>query len=284
MRCRFHFAATFAACLFATSSAWANHPVLVEGNCDSPIPGATLVGVGDCGDFDGDGRIGTAEDTDGADRIFGTISAALGLGTEAAAGTGANQNGQITIVTSGRFAEQIVITAENGNVTLQAAPGVEATIDAVLQADPAGGNASRQTKSGIVVQGVGSTHQVILRNLTIRNWIAGITIASAKVEIIDVRVANNVRFGIRVAGTSRVSIDQSEVIATGFRNNFTDVFPAPDSPAPAIGIAFQDDSYGAVFRTQVSGNFGAGISDTSTGTIKVLDAYLFNNNPNQVGF
>ena len=31
-----------------------------------------------CGDFDGDGRIGTAEDTDGGDRIFGTINAALG--------------------------------------------------------------------------------------------------------------------------------------------------------------------------------------------------------------
>ncbi|HJU53033.1 MAG TPA: hypothetical protein VJ715_00615, partial [Pyrinomonadaceae bacterium] len=51
----------------------ANHPVLVEGNCDSPVPGTTLVAPGTCGDFDGDGRIGTAEDTDGADRIFGTL-------------------------------------------------------------------------------------------------------------------------------------------------------------------------------------------------------------------
>src|SRR5687768_15454871 len=121
----------------------ANHPVFVEGNCDSPVPGTTLVAPGTCGDFDGDGRIGTAEDTDGADRIFGTIgtlSGALGPGTGAAAGTGANFNGTITIVASGRFAELIFIgqsgffpgkgSATPGNVIIQAAPGVNAEIDA----------------------------------------------------------------------------------------------------------------------------------------------------------
>src|SRR5215213_6165623 len=82
----------------------ANHPVYVEGNCDSPVPGSVFVAQGTCGDYDGDGRIGTAEDTDGADRIFGTLRAALGPGTGAAAGTGANHNGLILIVTSGRFA------------------------------------------------------------------------------------------------------------------------------------------------------------------------------------
>ncbi|HWT02475.1 MAG TPA: hypothetical protein VN256_19640, partial [Pyrinomonadaceae bacterium] len=73
----------------------ANHPVLVEGNCDEPAPGTTIITgpAGTCGDYDGDGRIGTAEDTDGADRIFGTLNAALGPGTGAAAGTGANMNG-----------------------------------------------------------------------------------------------------------------------------------------------------------------------------------------------
>src|SRR5436305_14614155 len=94
--------------LFTGGRVSANHPVLVEGNCDSPVPGTTLVSPGTCGDFDGDGRIGTAEDTDGADRIFGTLNAALGPGTGAAAGTGANLNGRILIVASGRFAEQLV--------------------------------------------------------------------------------------------------------------------------------------------------------------------------------
>ena len=59
----------------------ANHPVLVEGESD----------------FDGDGLLGTDEDNDG-DRIFGTLSVAL------AADLGAiNNNGKITIVTTGRF-------------------------------------------------------------------------------------------------------------------------------------------------------------------------------------
>ena len=39
------------------------HTVFVEGNCDSPVPGTTIVTLNTCGDFDGDGRIGTAEDT-----------------------------------------------------------------------------------------------------------------------------------------------------------------------------------------------------------------------------
>lgn len=52
------------------AAALANHPVLVDGNCDSPVPGTTLVTQNSCGDFDGDTRIGSAEDTDGADRIW----------------------------------------------------------------------------------------------------------------------------------------------------------------------------------------------------------------------
>src|SRR5918993_5814851 len=81
----------------------ANHPVLVEGNCDSPVPGTTIVSLGTCGDFDGDGRIGTAEDTDGTDRIFGTIAAALGPGTGAAAGTGARAKKRSTSLAPQRF-------------------------------------------------------------------------------------------------------------------------------------------------------------------------------------
>ena len=88
----------------------ANHPVFVEGNCLNPPAGnPALVPAGTCGDYDGDGLIGTAEDTDG-DRVFGTITAALG------AGTGANQNGRVVIVTSGTFAEVVNITGANGNV------------------------------------------------------------------------------------------------------------------------------------------------------------------------
>ncbi len=195
----------------------ANHPVLVEGNCDSPVPGTTLVSPGTCGDFDGDGRIGTAEDTDGADRIFGTINAAIGPGTGAAAGTGANHNGAVTIVRSGRFAETIYIgqaftgpggvgIASPGNVTLEAAPGVDADINAVLQGDPQGGNTVRQGQPGIAISYLtnADSRVVTLRNLTVRNFDVGIWANNAsKVVIENCRVENNLNAGIRVSNTAR---------------------------------------------------------------------------------
>jgi hypothetical protein len=88
------------------------------------FPGTTSgIIAGTCGDFDGDGRIGTAEDTDGSDRIFATLNAALGPGTGTAAGTGENFNGRILIVTSGRFSEQVLIfNGSTGNLEIEAAP------------------------------------------------------------------------------------------------------------------------------------------------------------------
>src|SRR6185295_14041578 len=209
----------------------ANHPVLVEGNCDSPVPGTTLVAPGTCGDFDGDGRIGTAEDTDGADRIFGTINAAIGPGTGAAAGTGANHNGTVTIVTSGRFAESIYIgqaftgpggvgIPDPGNVTLEAAPGVDADINAVLQGDPSGMNGSRQAQPGIAISYLtnAANRVVTLRNLSVRNFDVGIWANNAsRVVIENCRVENNLNVGIRVSNTARAVISKSAVSATGFR-------------------------------------------------------------------
>jgi hypothetical protein len=263
----------------------------VEGNCDSPVPGTTIVGPpgGVCGDFDGDGRIGTAEDTDGADRIFGTINAALGPGTGAAAGTGANQNGVVTIVKSGRFAENVFIgrsatfvQAVPGNVTLQAAPGVEATIDAVLQGDPAGGNNARQATTGIVVELVSSVagdRRVILRNLTIRNFAEGIRVTNgAHVSMTNVRVENNLNYGIRVRENgTEVVIDQSQVTANGFR-----IGTASPTPSPGHGIVFDLGASGEVSRTEVSGNFGVGIGRDGPSTVTIRDVYLFDNNPDLI--
>ena len=276
--------AVFAASVFASSAALANHPVLVEGNCDSPVPGTTIVSAGTCGDYDGDGRIGIGEDEDGADRIFGTITAALSAGAEGAATTGGNQNALITIVTSGRFAEQIVITGVSaapaagqlGDVTLEAAPGVEAVIDAILQGDPAGGNTVRTGQAGIVIV-TPANRRVIIRNLRVRNWFAGFDIGSASnVSLINVRVSNNAHFGIRVRGTAKVSIDDSEIVATGFRTGVGTAHPL-NPPVPGAGIVFRDASVGAVYRTHISGNFGGAILDQSTGSVTLLDNYLFNN-------
>ena len=75
-----------AAILLFAAPVWANHAVLVEGEAD----------------FDGDGVVGLAEDTDG-DRVFGTIAAALAdLG----------QNGKAIFVERDKDAGRVVIKGD----------------------------------------------------------------------------------------------------------------------------------------------------------------------------
>ena len=268
----------------STNTVLANHPVLVEGNCDSPVPGTTLVSPGTCGDFDGDGRIGTAEDTDGADRIFGTLRAALGPGTGAAAGTGANYNGTITIVTSGRFAEILFIgnsgivvgegTATPGNVTIEAAPGVEAQIDAVLQGDPGGGNNTRQGQTGITVGYINNDRRVVLRNLTIRNFATGISaILNARVTLDSCRLENNLDYGVRLTDSAQVGIFNSDINATGYRIS---VGPS-NSTTFGHAISFENTASGSVARSHITGNRGAPISNTGAGTVTYYEMFLGNN-------
>jgi len=271
------------------------HTVLVEGNCDSPVPGTTLVAPGTCGDFDGDGRIGTAEDTDGADRIFGTINAALGSGAGAAAGTGINFNGTVNIVTSGRFSEAIGIQIPNiampptpGNVTLQAAPGVEAQINAVFQGDPSGGNGTRLQSSGIFIN-MPAVNRIVLRNLTVKNFAVGIQAAgSTQLTIDNCRLENNVFHGILALDSSNLFITNSSVTATGYRTAGGLTCPgASCNPAPGNGISFGNSSSGSVFQTKLSGNFGAGLANGSTlGATAVRYYEIFagqNNNGNIIG-
>lgn len=275
---------------WSTVDVSANHPVLVEGNCDSPIPGTTLVSPGTCGDFDGDGRIGTAEDTDGADRIFGTLRAALGPGTGAAAGTGANHNGKIIIVKSGRFAEKLFIgnagfqpgegSATPGNVTIEAAPGVNADIDAVLQGDPAGGNTSRQAATGIDVVYTDSDKLVTLRNLQIRNWSVGIaTFLNSRVRIDGCRLENNFNHGIRVTDNSRAVITGSQIDASGRR------IPVTGAPAPGSGITVEFGAQAKIAFTNISYSFAAGIHN-ATGTaanVGLFKVSTYFNSPNIAG-
>lgn len=283
---------------FGTRPAEANHPVLVEGNCDSPVPGTTLVSPGTCGDFDGDGRIGTAEDTDGADRIFGTINAALGPGTGAAAGTGANQNGLVRIVASGRFAEAVFIgragiivsppapaalgKRDPGHVTLEAAPGVHAIIDAVFQGDPAGGNGTRQNGPGIQIFYLPSEgdRRVTLRNLTIRNYNVGIEISGAGVEVVDCHLENNLEYGIRTGGDSRLVVLNSEVVNTGFRIGTA-------SAVPVVGQGIRiNQATAKLVNTSVSYSHGAGIHNnlaSATALTLYKVSTFFNNGGNIVG-
>lgn len=251
--------ALFSVSMVFTGPVSANHPVIVEGNCDSPVPGTTIVEKGTCGDWDGDGRIGTAEDTDGADRIFGTLNAALGPGTGAAAGTGANFNGSLLIVKSGRFSEQIQVVNPGGNIEIAAAPGVEAMIDAVFQGDPAGANNARQESVGIVFNTT-ADRRIILRNLTIRNWAEGVRIASnTRMTIMDCRIENNRDFGVRVTENARVAIYNSEILSTGFR-----VGTANNATPFGDAILFDASAGGVVAKTLIAGNLRNPILNIST--------------------
>lgn len=241
--------------LFGTGVS-ANHPVLVEGEQD----------------YDGDGLLGMAEDLDNStDRVFGTITAAL-----AAANGAANQNGSVIVVTSGRFPEQVNITAANGNVVLSAAPGVEASIDAVLAGNPDSG--LRQTLPGIVVDSP-SNRYVTIRNVTVRNWATGIRINNnSRVLIESVRVENNRDFGIHVTGLARVMISRTFVAGSGFRSGAP---PVDNTPNPGVGIRFDNTSTGRIFGSGVSGSFSSGIDNNSILPVATQGVALFDNNPNQ---
>ena len=270
-----HFAifAAMLACAFHLSAARVSaqsHTVFVEGNCDSPVPGANIVGTGGvCGDFDGDGRVGSAEDTDGADRIFGTINAALSSGTGAAAGTGINHNGRVVIVTSGRFYESVFIgrtqcvgcpgSANPGNVTLEAAPGVDAVIDAVFQGDPTGGNDARRASTGIAVAylantNMGLTRMVVLRNLTVRNFARGAEIAhNARVLIDNCRFENNLNYGILLNFGSLAVINNTQVSGTGFRTS------GVTTSSPGHGISLESNAQAKIVNSVSAHNLSAGV-------------------------
>ncbi len=261
-----------AASLLGSSAAFANHPVLVEGNCNVPPFGSSPPIVpGTCGDYDGDGLIGTAEDADG-DRVFGTLTGALGA-------TGANQNGRVVIVTSGTFAEAVLLT---GNVTLEAALGVEANVDAVLQGDA--GSTARQGLPGIVVDAP-ADRQVVLRNLVSRNWTEGILVlGSSRATIDGCSVENNVNYGIHVKDGAVATITGSRVSATGFRLSSVGDFPSGSTPAPGIGIEFEDASKGAVSFTTVNGSWAGGlVNSVGIPAVRVRQLTLFDNAPDIVG-
>ncbi|MEW6731624.1 MAG: right-handed parallel beta-helix repeat-containing protein [Acidobacteriota bacterium] len=268
--------------LMASQNSSANHPVLVEGNnAGNGGPGSTTVPAGSGGDYDGDGMVGAAEDTDnGADRIFGTIGAAL-LG----ANGGANANGHVIIVTSGRFPESVMIpntaggqTAVNGVTIIEAAPGVQANIDAVLQGDA--NNATRMAGSGITINTMSTDRGVILRNLAIRNYSEGITVlGTSRVQVVNCRLDSNLNFGIRAAGMSRVTVLDSFITASGMR--FTAA--GPGTPGPGTGVRFEEQSTGALIRTTVSGNTAAGVNNASTRGITLVQSAIFDNDRNFMG-
>lgn len=224
--------------LLAVSTIVVHGTSFVEGNCNgSRQESQTTTTPGTCGDYDGDGRLGTAEDADG-DRVFGTITAAL------------NQDNRITIVTSGIFAESLTITAEFGNVTLQAAPGIEAFIT-----PPSRGGVF----VGITINVTNNDPPyVVLRNLHLSDWESGILVqGNSCVAVEDCRVENNLFYGISASGNTKLTITGTKVHVTATNLN------ADEGPDPTYGIVYSGRASGTIFSTTVSGTF-IGISNRST--------------------
>jgi hypothetical protein len=250
--------------------AWANHPVLVEGETD----------------FDGDGRVGQAENNDGpaGDPLgltFGTIAGCLGA-LNAAIG----QNGACQIVTSGNFVEVVSITNQ---VTIEAAPGVVANIEAfVAPADPrlqefptaAADPFALQAAPGIIINSPDDRY-VVLRNLVITNWTDGIRIMGASHVLLDnVRIDHNISNGINVLDTAKVAIRNSQITSTGYRlNPRTGNFPTANPPTPGVGINFQGSSRGEIRNSVISGNFDEGLNVARSAKVSVLgrDNLFFDN-------
>jgi hypothetical protein len=264
----------------AAAPAAANHPVLLEGNNAGNGQSLTTVPPGTSGDYDGDGLVGTAEDTDNAtDRVFGTLTAAL-----LAANGGANANGHVIIVTSGRFNEQITIpntgagqAAINGVTIIEAAPGVQANIDAVLAGDA--GNGARQAGNGIVVNTTDTDRVVILRNLAIRNFQIGLQVmGNSRVICEDCRFDSNVVANVSVGDSASLTLVGCSVHAGGMRFN-----PAKATPSPGDGIVFAGTAKGTINDCNISGNTAAGVRNGSRSIVRVTGSAVFDNVPNFVG-
>jgi hypothetical protein len=228
------------------SSVQAVHQVLIEGERD----------------FDGDGLIGMAEDTDGRDFVFGTITAALG-----ADNGGLAQNGKATIVTSGRFVESITIT---GQVFLQGAPGVEADIEGFVP--PANGPLDRRARPGIVVNTSGSTLPnpvVTLKNLSIRNWTDGIRVmGGSKVNVVDCAIENNLGAPGSAVTSDGITVSEGSAVA---------VIGTIITRNRDAGLRFASGTSGVVKGSTITFNGGVGIQ--RDGNVLFDAVTLLGNNP-----
>jgi hypothetical protein len=149
-------------------------------------------------------------------------------------------------------------------VTIQAAPGVVAEIDAVLQGDPAGGNTARQNQTGIVIyyfpnSGV-SDRTVTLRNLVIRNFTQGIgTFGDNTILIENCRIENNIKAGINVTGSHKMVIARSVISGNGRRIGAG----VSTTPNPGDGLIVAEGASAKIFDTVFSNNVAAGIRNTT---------------------
>jgi len=167
--------------------------------------------------------------------------------------------------------------ALNGVTIIEAAPGVRANIDAVLQGDA--GNATRQAGNGITINSPDTDRIVILRNLAIRNYQVGLQVTgNSRVICEDCRFDSNVVANVMASGNARLTLTGCDVRAGGMRFN-----PGRATPSPGDGVAFAGTASGLISDCTIAGNFAAGVRNASAAVIQVLKSAVFDNTPNLVG-
>jgi hypothetical protein len=174
-----------------------------------------------------------------------------------------------------------------GQVTLEASPGVTASIEAFIvaadrriaefptaQANPF----ALQSAPGIVINSPDDRF-VILRNISVVNWTDGIRInGNSHVLLDNVRVEHNINNGVLVSDNADVAIVNSHIAATGFRlNPMTGNFPAVNAPNTGDGVVFQGRSRGIIFQSALVGNFGEGLDRRGQASVRVEDSISFDN-------
>lgn len=236
--------------------------VFVEGNCNDGAIAGSGRSQPNCGDYDNDGRIGAAEDTDG-DNVYGTINGALtGLG---------GGNGRVLIVKSGTYSEQIAVSLTNGHVQIEAAEGVEANIDAVRPGDPTATTTNEQG-IGLLLSGAPGT-SITLRNLTIRYWLIGMRVSgSVRMVVQKCRFDKNLNYGIHMTTLSRITMNDSQVTHTGRRLGTVN-----PTPSPGNGIQFDDQSGGFLNDSVVADSVGIGVYQNSDFNVVLCHMVLADN-------
>lgn len=209
-------------------------------------------------DYDGDGRTGSAEDTDG-DKVFSSISAIPGFDQPSGIIGPRNTYNHIVIVTSGDFHESIRRSSgDTMDYTIEAAPGVVAIFDIGDLAPEL--NASPLTVSS----------SVTLRNLTFRNYgdiirvAAGGTLLAEGCRFED----SGGGFAIVVAPNARAVVSNSTITRCGDRQT-----------GQGGGIRVVPGADVIVSNCTITGNFGAGVVRRDK-RLRLLNTLVAHNNPN----
>ncbi len=160
----------------------------------------------------------------------------------------------------------------DANIILQAAPGVQANFDAVVQGEP--GNDVRSNRPGIVINGC-DTCRVTVRNVVTRNWTEGVRVRfHSHAHLDEVISENNTDYGIHVTNRAKVSVSDSQVNATGFRKDGNGVAKAD----PGVGVEYANRSRGSIHRTSITGSAGAGLEVGRNARVRTFQLQLFDNN------